>query len=156
MAQSSDYRKAYESAKSELTNLLAKLKEMEKRIVLIRQSLQTLATLAESEGIEIEPSAEAAYLLEHSTLADEIRAILKSAWPGYARPHVVKQALELMGHDLSKYRNPQATIHMVLKRMAESHEVTEGTIPNGSDAGKKTYRIAGPEIWNRPIGKSKE
>jgi DNA repair ATPase RecN len=158
MPQSSEYSKAYDRAKQELADLLAKQKEIESRIVLIRQSIQTLATLAESEGVDIEPSAEAAYLLEHSSLADEVRAILKSAWPAYARPNVIRDALQVMGHDLSRYTNPQATIHMVLKRMVESEEVIEGIIPSGPDAGKKTYRIDAPDAWNKaiPAGRVRE
>jgi chromosome segregation ATPase len=141
MAPSTEYEKAYESAKQELADLLAKRQEAERRIVLVRQSLQTLASLCESEGVEIQPSTEASYLLERSTLADEIRTILKAASPEYLRPRHVKFALERLGHDLGQYQNPQATIHMVLKRMAESGEVEEIPLPRD---GKKTYRISGP------------
>jgi len=139
---SSDYRKAYESAKRELTDLFAKQQEIEKRIALVRQSLQALAALSESEGVQIEPSSDAVYLLEHSTLAEEIRVILKLAYPAYMRPHVVKANLEQLGHDLSQYQNPQATIHMVLKRMAESGEAQENTLP---EHGKKVYRCV-PQV----------
>jgi hypothetical protein len=142
MAQSNDYRNAYESAKQELADLLATQQEAEKRIVLVRQSLQTLAGLCESEGVEFAPSTEASYLLERSTLADEIRTILKAAWPECLRPRHVKCALERLGHDLAQYQNPQATIHMVLKRMAESGELQELTVPRD---GKKTYRLNGPK-----------
>lgn len=136
-----EYQNAYDSAKRELADLLAQRQETERRIVLVRQSLQTLAGLCESEGVEIQPSAEASYLLEQSTLADEIRSILKSAWPECVRPRHVKVALERLGHDLAKYQNPQATIHMVLKRMAESGEIEELPIPG---EGKKTYRFKAP------------
>ena len=138
---STDYQKAYESAKQELADLLAKQQEAERRIVLVRQSLQTLAGLCESEGVEFTPSTEASYLLENSTLADEIRTILKAAWPEFMRPRHIKFALERLGHDLALYQNPQATIHMVLKRMAESGEVQETSLPRD---GKKTYRLTGP------------
>ena len=50
---------------------------------------------------------------------------------------MVKSHLEKLGHDLTQYKNPQATIHMVLKRMAESSDVQEETTP---DDGKKMYR----------------
>jgi len=142
----SDYRETYQAAQRELAELLVQQQKIEKRIVTVRKSLQTLAELCEDEGVDVELSREAAYLLENTNLADEISVILKSVWPGYLRPHQVKRDLERLGHDLNKYRNPQATIHMVLKRMAESEEVQEGTIP---EDGKKTYRITGPENWNR-------
>jgi hypothetical protein len=140
MAQSTDYQKAYESAKQELADLLAKQQELQRRMVLVRQSLQTLAGLCESEAVQFEPSAEAAYLLEQSSLADEIRTVLKAASPASLRPNQVKCSLERLGHNLTEYQNPQATIHMVLKRMAESGEVHVTTIPQD---GKKTYRLAG-------------
>jgi hypothetical protein len=142
MTNSTDYQKAYDSARQELADLLAKQQELEKRMVLVRQSLQTLSSLCESEGIQITPSTEASYLLENSTLADEIRTILKAAGPEFMRPRHIKVALEHLGHDLAQYQNPQATIHMVLKRMAESGEVQEETIPRD---GKKTYRLNGPK-----------
>jgi hypothetical protein len=141
MAPSTDYQKAYESAKQELADLLAKQQEVERRMVLVRQSLQTLAGLCESEGVQFNPSAEASYLLEQSSLADEIRTVLKAASPDFLRPNQVKCALERLGHDLTEYQNSQATIHMVLKRMAESGEVQENT---DSQDGKKTYRLVGP------------
>jgi len=141
MTPSSEYLKAYESAKQELADLLTQQQEAQRRIVLVRQSLQTLAGLCESEGVEIKPSSEASYLLEQSTLADEIRTILKAASPECLRPRHVRDALARLGHDLTQYQNPQATIHMVLKRMAESGEVQEIPIPG---IGKKTYRMSGP------------
>jgi hypothetical protein len=142
MAPSSDYRKAYEAAKQELADLLTKQKEIEQRTVVVRQSLQTLASLCETEGISIEPSIQASYLLENSSLADEIRAILKAAWPMSMRPNLVKDHLVRLGHDLSQYQNPQASIHMVLKRMAESKEVEEQVMPKD---GKQAYQFVMPK-----------
>ena len=136
MAGLTDYRKAYDTAKQELAEILETQRDIEKRMIVLRQSLATLAALCESEDLPIEESAQAAYILEHSTLGEEIRAILKAVWPGYLRPNQVKSELEKLGHDLGEYQNPQATIHMVLKRMAETGDVQEGTTPEG----KKTYR----------------
>jgi hypothetical protein len=146
MGTSSDYRKAYDTAKQELADLLAKQQEVGTRIIVVRESLQTLAALCESEGIELDPSMEATYLLEHSSLADEIRTILNSVHPGYLRPHTIKGDLERLGHDLTQYQNPQSTIHMILKRMVESGEVQEAIVPN---EGKKTYRLSRPETKSR-------
>lgn len=138
MAESSDYRKAYEAAQRELNDLLSDQQKLERRIVTVRQSLQTLATLCEEEGIEVKPSSDAEYLLEKSTLADEIRSILIAEYPGWQRPNVVKEKLERLGHDLTKYSNPQATIHMILKRMVEAGEAQETEWPPDK---KKIYRI---------------
>jgi len=140
MAKSSDYRKAYNAAKRELAELLSQQEAMTKRIVKVRESIQTLASLCESEGITVVPSAEAIHLLITVTLADEIRVILRAVSPAPLRPAQVKSHLARLGHDLSKYQNPQATIQMVLKRMAESGEVEEMI----SNEGKKAYRVGPP------------
>lgn len=131
MTPTSDYRKAYEAAKQELTDLLAHQESVEKRIVIVRQSLQTLATLCESEGVEVKPSAEAEGLLALSGLAADIRAVLSAHCLVWFRPNGVKSELERLGRDLSEYKNPQATIHMVLKRMVESGEIEEKTDAEG-------------------------
>ena len=131
MSQTSDYRKAYEAAKRELTDLLSQQEQVGKRLVVVRQSIQTLATLCENAGIDVDPSDEAAALLDSSTLADEIRVFLTANYLTWFRPGQIKNELERLGRDLSQYKNPQATIHMVLKRMAESEEVQEGTDGDG-------------------------
>ncbi len=141
MQQTSDYRKAYEAAKKELTHLLSEQERIGKRLVIVRQSIQTLATLCESEGVKVDPSQEAAILLEHSTLADEIRAVLAANHEVWLRPHQVKSQLERLGRDLSQYTNPQATIHMVLKRMAESNEIRE----KADSEGKTVYMKPAPD-----------
>jgi hypothetical protein len=138
MAASDDYRKAYETARQELAELIASEEKLQKKKLSLRKTIETLQALCQSEGIAIEPSQEAAQLLEGTSLADEIRTVLKSRYPGWLRPNRVKEELERLGHDLSKYGNPQATIHMVLKRMHESGEAQEQIMP---DDGKKAYRI---------------
>ena len=147
MEESSDYRKAYETAKQELIDLLSQKDRIEKRLVIVRQSLSTLATLCDEEDVKIEPSKEAEELLEHSTLTEEIRSVLQAHYPGWLRPAMVKRQLEHLGHDLAQYTNPQATIHMVLKRLAESEDVEEDIDP---EDGKKTYRKR-PAAWMRRI-----
>jgi len=147
MTESSDYRKAYEAAKQELIDLLSQQERVEKRLVVVRQSIQTLAELCEGEGIDVDPSDEADALIDKSSLAEEIRTILQSQYPGWLRPSMVKQHLGRLGHDLSEYKNPQATIHMVLKRLVESGDVQETTTP---DDGKKIYRKP-PLVWTRSM-----
>jgi len=137
MTQSPDYRDAYEAAKKELSELLAQQESLTKRIMLVRETIQSLAALCESEGLAISPSQEASFLLVKVTLADEIRVILRAAYPEWLRPNQIKGHLARLGHDLSKYQNPQATIHMVLKRMVESEEVDEQVRPGD---GKRIYR----------------
>jgi hypothetical protein len=125
MADSSDYRRAYEAAQRELAELLQIQEGLEKRITLVRQNVQSLKELCESEDIKISPSLEAKYLLENSALPDEIAYILSARYPDELRPTDVRQQLERLGHDLSTYTNPMATIHMVLKRLTEAGRIRE-------------------------------
>jgi len=141
MGKSSNYRKAYEEAKQELSDLLSERGQIEKRLIVVRMSIQTLAALCEGQGIEVDASDEAEALLAHSTLAEEIRAVLQAHYPTYLRPHWVKAELQRLGHDLSNYRNPQASIQMVLKRMVDSGDVEEQT-----NEDKKEYRKS-PPVW---------
>jgi hypothetical protein len=136
MAHSPNYRKAYRAAKRELAQLLSEQTRIERRLVVVRQSIQTLAALCESRGIEVSPSEEADILLMDTALADEIRNILKAQYPNWNRPAEVRAQLQRLGHSLEKYSNPQASIQMVLKRMVESGEVQE----EEDRDGKKTYR----------------
>jgi hypothetical protein len=141
MAPSSDYKKAYESARQELADLLLQQEKIEKRLVLVRKSLQTFAELCENEGIEIEPSEEAASLLEDSTLADEVRTLLSAHLGVFFRVSWLKDELQRLGHDLSRYSNPQSTIQMVLKRMVQAGYVEE---KKSVEDGKYAYAMVTP------------
>jgi hypothetical protein len=135
--QTSNYGRAYVAAHKELRDLLETQQRTEKRLLVVRKSIQTLRELCESEGISVEPSEEAADLIEQSTLSDEIRNILRANAGARYRPHQVKNELVKLGHDLSPYQNSQATIHMILKRMVTSKEVKEEIAPIDQ---KQTYQ----------------
>jgi hypothetical protein len=144
-----DYRKTYELAQKELAELLSEKDRIEKRILVVRKSLQTFAELCENEGLDIARSQEADFLLRNTSLADEIRGILKAVYPEYLRPHQVKTELEKLGRNLDQYQNPQATIQMVLTRMIESGDVLEGA---SREDGKKIYRSSFPPDLKLPPG----
>jgi hypothetical protein len=94
--------------------------------------------LCESEGIGIEPSPDASYLLTKVTLADEIRMVLRALYPLWLRSQEVRNHLARLGHDMTKYSNPQAAVIMVMKRMHDSREIEETVSPEG----KRSYRCA--------------
>jgi hypothetical protein len=139
MAKSPDYRKAYDAARKELSDLLIEQNRVSKRLMVVRKSIQTLAALCEEQGIEIQHSEIAEALVAELTLADEIRNILRSQGKYWTKPLWIKAEIERLGHDLSNYTNPQASIQMVLKRMKEAGEVEDQT----NAEGKKEYRISG-------------
>jgi hypothetical protein len=135
---SETYFEAYETARCDLVELIAEQQRLEKKKLALRKTLESLGALCASEGIEVDPSTEAANLLENSKLADEIRTILEAEHPNYISPHSIKTCLEGIGWDLTKYGNPQAAIQMVLKRWVQSGEVY--TIRSQAD-DKQLYRI---------------
>lgn len=136
MPEPSVYRLAYEAAQRELAELLHERERIDKRTVTVRENLKALASLCEGFGSEVPPSPEADYLLENSALPDEILAILRAEYPGYHRATVIKTRLERLGHEMGKYQNPLATIHMILKRQFEAGKVETAT----NARGEKLYR----------------
>lgn len=136
MAESFDYGKAYEQVSRELKSALEERERLDKKIITTRQTLAALAASCEQQGVEIQQSPEAEYLLENSPLPDEILSVLKAAYPGYHRATIIKEKLEQLGHDMRRYQNPLATIHMILKRQIESGKVETGS----NQAGEKLFR----------------
>jgi hypothetical protein len=132
-----ELRKAYKATQRDLDRLLSQQQKLEKEIVSIRKTLQELHSFCEFAGLQVEP-ASGAYLLEKSELRDEIRSILIANYPGWTRPNQVVAELERIGHDLTRFSNPQASIQMVLKRMVEAEEAQETVWPPD---GKKIYRV---------------
>jgi hypothetical protein len=145
MAESFDYGKAYKQVSNDLKSLLAERERLDRKISKARQTLEALATSCEEEGIEVEPSAEAQYLLESATLPDEILGILDRAYPNYHRATIIRDKLEQLGHDMSQYRNPLATIHMILKRQIEAGKVETGT----NKQKEKLFRASHKRIMGR-------
>lgn len=137
MADTFDYRKAYEQISRDLKNALEERELLDAKIIGIRQTLSGLEASCESLGIDIEPSREAIFIREKSTLTEEIIKVLGATYPGYHRATVIKQKLEQLGHELSKYRNPLATIHMILKRQIEAGNVEI----NRNATGEKLFRL---------------
>jgi hypothetical protein len=138
MDSTSTYRMAFEAAKRELAELIATREQTERKILVLRKSIETLSSLCESQGMDVDGSAEAAYLIGHSSLPDEIRALLRARYPHFARPNELMEELKKLGRDLSNYDNPQAVIQTILKRMISSDGVYEAT----DSFGKKAYRAA--------------
>src|ERR1700724_2492687 len=135
MADTSYYQKAYKVAQTELRQLLLQQEEIENSIVVLRQTVNTLAEFCKDKKIKIDPSRDAERLLENSSLPDEIVTILRSEYHSeyheWLRPSDIKIRLMKLGHNMDKYSNPLATIHMVVKRLKEAKRVRERIHPQG-------------------------
>jgi hypothetical protein len=137
MDSPSKYREAYAQATRELAELVSTQGKLEKRKIELRKTIESLAGLCEGDEVRIEPSREAAGLLKISTLADEVRAVLASVHPAWMTPHRIKGEVERLGHDLSRYKNPQSAIQMVLKRMVQSEDTREQVMEDGKTAYRR-------------------
>jgi hypothetical protein len=129
----------YDAVKRELSELLAQEETLQKKKLILRKKLEIIADLCELEGIQIDPSPEAAYLLEQS-LADEVRAVL-AAQSDWIRPSEIRTEFQRVGRDLSKYGNVQSAIQMVLKRMVDAKEIETKLDENNKSVYRRKKRF---------------
>lgn len=135
---SASFLRAYESARDKLASLLQQQEEIQSEITHLRALIESL-----EKHLKVTSDPVAKEMLESMSLADEIREVLKSRYPAWFRPLEVKNELERIGVDLGKYNNPQSTVQMVLKRMAESQK--DPTQQSSDKNGKIVYRC--PGVW---------
>jgi chromosome segregation ATPase len=128
-----EYRERHSTLKRELDELAKSQERIERKRIYLRKELKNLEIWLTSEGVHIEHSEEDLVVEPSTSLADDIRAILKIHYPRAMRPREIKAEIAELGRDLERYRNLQATVHMVLKRMSQSKSggVTESRGPDG-------------------------
>jgi hypothetical protein len=111
-----DYKRARVAAAKELEQLLVVQQKTEQRIVHLRNMISALDAL-------LNPSR--ANTADALGLTEAIRSLFKSLPPdaGILSATEVRQALEAMGFDSSKYSNFLASIHVVLRRLRAHGEI---------------------------------
>ena len=76
------------------------------------------------------------------SLADACRAVLREGKP--LTPLEVRKGILVLGYNLTKHKNPQASIHSVLKRLVESgdlkHVTASVTDDDGTTIDKTAYQ----------------
>jgi hypothetical protein len=122
-----DYRRALETAIREYEALGQQRQDVDKRLAEVAQTIGTLSRLC-----GLVPTVPLG-------LTDACRLVVRGAGVPVT-PTDVRQRLQAIGFDLSKYTNDLAAIHTILKRLNESGELR--FIPRGSEPGKHVY------IWN--------
>ena len=115
------YRQALEEAIREYERLSQKRARIDERLA---QLLQTMGSL--SRLCRLEPTV-------RFGLTDACRMVLKSAGHPLTAAEV-KAKLESIGFDASRYANPLACIHTVLRRLRRSGEVRLVPRPEGKPA----------------------
>ncbi|HLJ46957.1 MAG TPA: hypothetical protein VKU01_13160 [Bryobacteraceae bacterium] len=131
-----DYRALYETTKAELEKLEAEKNELQvaigERDKQIGALIQTMNAIAPLIG-ETPPETPA------GGMTDSIRKLMAEA--GHPLTAVeIRDRLEAMGFDMKSYSNPLATIHTVLRRLADAGEVE--TDYELASKGPKKFGIA--------------
>jgi len=128
-----DYRRALATAIREYETLGQQRQDIDKRLAEIMQTIGTLSRLC-----GLVPTVPLG-------LTDACRLVVRGAGVPVT-PADVRQRLQSIGFDLSKYANDLAAIHTILKRLNESGElrfVPKGfTSPGAVDSAKHAY------LWN--------
>jgi hypothetical protein len=131
-----DFVKALNTARQQREELIARrsalqteLIEVDRQIMQLEQAIISLTPLADNAGsIEHETTAfENARFsdgLKELGLADACRKVLQTT-EMFTSPKLVRDVLEKIGYPLDRFSNPLASIHGVLKRMAESSEIVQ-------------------------------
>src|SRR5437764_13616264 len=113
------YKKAYDATAKELAKLLQRHEQMEKRMLVLRQNLTSLAVLCRQEDVDVKPAI----------LTDALRGMTKDILSIVTRElsglgaTKIRDQLKEIGYDLRKYKNPLADIHQALKRLEESGRI---------------------------------
>ena len=115
------YRLALDAAVREYEVLGAKRREIDNRLAQLAQTIGTLNRLC-----GYVPTV-------HWGLTDACRVVLKGAGHPMT-PMEVRDRLEAMGFDLSKYSSSLAAIHTVLKRLHEAGELSFVELASGKFA----------------------
>jgi hypothetical protein len=122
-----DYRRALATAIREYEALGQQRQDIDKRLAEVAQTIGTLSRLC-----GLIPTVPLG-------LTDACRLVVRGAGVPVT-PTDVRQRLQSIGFDLTKYANDLAAIHTILKRLNESGELR--LIPRGHEPGKQAY------IWH--------
>ena len=109
------YQQALEAATREYQELQAKRQEIDDRLAQLAQTIGTLNRLCGFESTV------------QWGLTDACRIVLKAARRAMT-PTEVRDRLEAIGFDLTKYTNSLAAIHTVLRRLHEIAVATGGVL----------------------------
>ena len=144
------YKRSYKAAIDELSKLMEQFEDLEgqmealrERMATVRKGVHGLAALCGAN-----PEKEYPHLFPRTISADigftdAIREVFKSGdVHEYYSPVRMRDELKKRGFDLSKYKNPLASIHTILKRLHFNEEVKMST---SSDGGISYY-------WNLSKG----
>lgn len=139
------YAAALAAAAEELKDLAAKKREIDSRILRVRQTVATLLRLISAD----DPAS-----VVNKGIADAIREALRfgsmQEEPA-ATPRQLRRFLETIGYDFSKYSNPIASINGTLQQMVTRGEAEKVKVKRGEDR-VFAYRWKEPEQAEKAKG----
>jgi len=137
------WRAAYEAALTRLAELRAErdlldaqLETLNQEIIRFEKAADVLSSIA-SDGIRVAMAVPTVEGIEKMGVADACREILKQN-PQHRTARGIRDSLTASGYDIEQHSNPLASIHSILKRLAQSGEVEEL-----ENEGKTRYRWKG-------------
>jgi len=145
------WKEVYDKAQAQLRDLrdsrdeqLADLEETNQEIIQLEALIQHVAPFV-SDSASVVVIAEG---VAEMRLAEACREVLKQS-DQFRTPRGVRDSLEASGYDLKQHNNALASIHGVLKRLAQTPDVEE--VETG---GKTRYRWAQKRYRVTPRGPS--
>jgi hypothetical protein len=145
------YKDAFEKAIQELFTLTARRnalddqrEELNARLDQLRKGALGLSSMCGEDPKSVEQAYPELFpqLIEPEIgLTEAIRIVVKSNIGKKMTPVEIRRGLLNIGFDLSRYRNPLATIHITLRRLSDNHEIEVGV----NEPGRTVYWLADKE-----------
>ena len=132
------YKAALDKAKADWDALTMKEREIAFRKAQLKETIKALSALCGAL-----PDVNA------FSLSDAIRLVIHSTNEGVS-PIEIRAKLSQLGYDLSKYKNPLASIHTALNRMAETEEIVH--MPDEEDKVQAGENLKSPVLPDSPVG----
>jgi len=111
-----DFEQALQTAQRQLEQALVERDTLDKRILELRQVVASLSVVVEQDSLEQSGRA--------SISTEEVRNILYAHRGKVMNAKDVLEELRKLQCDMSRYKNPLATIGVILNRMRDSGEAT--------------------------------
>jgi hypothetical protein len=124
------YKKAIEDSKKELQALVAKRDEITIRIDGIQAAITALANMLDDPKEKLTALTEMNDIVGPRGLTGAVSKVGRSSLEGFTAVQV-RDLLQAMGFDLSKYSNALAAIHTTLRRLEAAKKVTATKSPTG-------------------------
>jgi hypothetical protein len=148
-----EYKRAMHAAIQELSDLMEERENLDtrreritRRIAVLRDGIFGLSGIAGENPYTVRPELFPNTIPPDTGITDAVREVLKSRGL-FVSTLDIKEMLEAMGFNITKYKNPLSTIHQVLNRLIDS-----GEVESHEDDEKRLYRWKKLPTVKRGIG----